>query len=195
MDSMGANKYSKGKIYKITDVGYNKCYIGSTTENLSKRMARHRDHYKMFKSQQGKYYSSFDIFDEFGMDNCKIELMENWTCGSKEELMKREGRHIQENECVNKRIAGRTRRDKHEQNKESVCKRNSEYYHQTRLERRKKQKEYYDKNKHIIYRKYQCDCGSECAIKTKRRHETSQKHQDWLKEQEPEKEPQTSTEL
>ena len=36
------NKYQNGKIYKITDIAYNKCYIGSTTEGLSLRMARHR---------------------------------------------------------------------------------------------------------------------------------------------------------
>ena len=42
------NKYQNGKIYKITDVGYNKCYIGSTTEGLSTRMARHRASFKQF---------------------------------------------------------------------------------------------------------------------------------------------------
>ena len=30
------NKYQNSKIYKIVDVGYNKCYIGSTVEELSK---------------------------------------------------------------------------------------------------------------------------------------------------------------
>ena len=42
------NKYQNGKIYKITDIGYNKCYIGSTTEGLSLRMACHRGSYKSF---------------------------------------------------------------------------------------------------------------------------------------------------
>ena len=44
------NKYQNGKIYKIVDVGYNKCYIGSTTETVSQRMARHRNCYKACKS-------------------------------------------------------------------------------------------------------------------------------------------------
>ena len=43
------NKYHNGKIYKVVDVGYNKCYIGSTTESLSQRMARHRSAYKNIK--------------------------------------------------------------------------------------------------------------------------------------------------
>ena len=42
------NKYQNAKIYKITDIAYNKCYIGSTTESLSLRMARHRSNFKKF---------------------------------------------------------------------------------------------------------------------------------------------------
>ena len=32
---MDSSKYQNGKIYKITDIGYSKCYIGSTCESLS----------------------------------------------------------------------------------------------------------------------------------------------------------------
>ena len=38
------NRYESGKIYNITNVGYNKYCIGSTCESLSKRMERHRKH-------------------------------------------------------------------------------------------------------------------------------------------------------
>ena len=40
------NKYHNGKIYEIVDVGYNKCYIGSTTESLSRRFSKHKHPYK-----------------------------------------------------------------------------------------------------------------------------------------------------
>ena len=52
---MDTNRYKHGKIYKITDVGYNKCYIGSTCESLSQRMTRHRSNYKIHqnKSMEG----------------------------------------------------------------------------------------------------------------------------------------------
>ena len=42
MVARGMNRYEKGKNYQIVDVGFNKCYIGSTCESLSKRMERHR---------------------------------------------------------------------------------------------------------------------------------------------------------
>ena len=54
------NKYQNGKIYKIVDVGYNKCYIGSTCEALSQRMARHRSNYKRYL--QGKHLAHTSSF-------------------------------------------------------------------------------------------------------------------------------------
>ena len=48
MVNIGMNRYENGKIYKLVDVGYNKCYIGSTCESLSKRMERHRKQYKEY---------------------------------------------------------------------------------------------------------------------------------------------------
>ena len=52
------------------------------------------------------------------MENCKIELVENYPCNSKEELTAREGFYIQSNECVNKLVAGRTQRERNEIYKE-----------------------------------------------------------------------------
>ena len=96
------------KIYQITDIAYNKCYIGSTTEELSQRMARHRTNYKSFLNGNKKFMSSFDLFSEYGVENCKIELVEYFKCDSLGELRKREGEHIKKTECVNKYVAGRT---------------------------------------------------------------------------------------
>ena len=103
MVNVGMNRYENGKIYKITDVGYNKCYIGSTCESLSKRMERHRKQYKEYiKGRMKKKTTAIDIFNEFGIENCTIELIENYPCQSKEELFKREGGHIKATECVNR---------------------------------------------------------------------------------------------
>ena len=56
---MTDNKYANGKIYKITDIGYNKCYIGSTIQPLCKRMLGHRQDYKLFKEQRCHLKTSF----------------------------------------------------------------------------------------------------------------------------------------
>ena len=114
---MGENKYEKGRIYKVVDIGYNKCYVGSTCEELSKRMARHRiDYIKWKNGNNRRYQTLFDMFDDFQVENCKIELIEYYPCISKEELLKREGYHIQNNTCINKRLEGRTNKEYKRQN-------------------------------------------------------------------------------
>ena len=75
----GMNRYEKGKIYKVVDIGYNKMYIGSTTESLSKRMERHRDKYKDYLKGKTDNTRVYWLFDEFGVQNCKIELIENYS--------------------------------------------------------------------------------------------------------------------
>jgi hypothetical protein len=102
------NKFQHAKIYKITDIGYNKCYIGSTTEGLSLRMARHRQQFKVFLKSGKGYTSSYDLFNEYGIENCKIELIEYYKCDTLQELRKQEGIYIKTTECVNKHVAGRT---------------------------------------------------------------------------------------
>jgi adenylate kinase family enzyme len=122
---MEINKYQKGKIYKITDTSYSKCYIGSTTESLAQRMARHRKIYGLERRQ----CSAALLFDEFGVENCKIELVEEFPCENREQLRKREGFHIQDTVCVNKNFAGRSRSEYCEANKDQINKNRREYYH------------------------------------------------------------------
>ena len=112
--------YRKGQIYKIVDTGLNICYIGSTVQPLCKRMAQHRIHFKKYLEDKYNYTSVFEIFEEYGVGNCKIELIEKYPCECKDELMAREGFFIKEMECVNKHIAGRSSKERYEDNKDEV---------------------------------------------------------------------------
>lgn len=104
--------YNNGKIYKIEclNEGCNDIYIGSTTKDyLSKRMVNHRSSYKRYKvDKTANSYSSFDIFDKYGVDNCIITLLELVNCNSKDELLARESYFIRTLVCVNKVIPDRT---------------------------------------------------------------------------------------
>ena len=107
-----SNKYLMGKIYKVVDIGYNKCYVGSTCAELSHRMSSHMNNYKQFiKGKIKDKVSIYDLFNEYGVEHCKIELLEYYPCDTGFELRLREGKHIKHNECVNKCIAGRTRKE------------------------------------------------------------------------------------
>ena len=183
---MSENKLKHGKIYKIVDVGYNKCYIGSTCESLSQRMARHRKDFRRWKNDKRNSYSLFDIFDEYGVENCKIELIEKCDVQDKEELRKQEGFHIKGNDCVNKMITGRTRRQRYEDNKEKEllqCK----LYRETHQDEIKQyhQKRYQEKKDILAEKakaKMTCCCGATIRKTGRIRHEKSQKHQDYLKQ-------------
>ena len=155
------NKYHNSKIYQITDIGYNKCYIGSTTEELSMRMARHRAIYKHFLKNGKKFMSSFDLFDEFGVENCKIELVEYFKCDTLQELRKREGEVIKTNECVNKYVAGITKKEYREDNRLKIKENDklhdaenkeqrAEYYKMNKGRVKEFYKEYYQNNKDKI---------------------------------------------
>ena len=156
------NKYQNGKIYKLTDIGYNKCYIGSTCEELSMRMARHRAKYKCFlKGSSNNHIRSYDLFNEYGVENCKIELVEYFKCDTLQELRKREGEHIKNTECINKNVAGRTIKEYREQNKDKfkeyyennidkINKQKKQYYEHNRDKINEKSNEYYENNKNKI---------------------------------------------
>ena len=141
------NKYSTAKIYKIVDNAYTECYIGSTIMALSSRMALHRRDYKQYKAGQAKYVSSYALFDLYGVDNCKIELIEDYPCESREHLAKREGYYIKREQCINKCVAGRTVKEWHEEHRED----RKEYYKNYRETNKEKKKSndkaYYEANR------------------------------------------------
>ena len=93
-------KYQKGKIYKISNVNVNNImnYYGSTTVELNRRFNQHISGYK----RKNDNFTVYKIFDVFGVENCKIELVELFPCNSKQELETRESFFIKNNQCVNK---------------------------------------------------------------------------------------------
>ena len=167
------NKYLNGKIYKITDNAYSKCYYGSTCAKLCQRMARHRSQYRGFKNGTDHKRCTFELFDEFGVENCKIELVKLFPCSSKIQLEAEEGHYQKSNECINKCIAGNFNAlGKNAYNKEYMKKRitdNPEYYKNYY----QANKEKYTNNKIIIH----CDiCDCEIVQRNLKRHYLSPKH-------------------
>ncbi len=155
------------KIYKIWSSKGDKIYIGSTIENyLCQRMGKHRASYKLYNKGKLRYYmSSFILFNEYGIDNCNIELIESKECNNKDEKNKLEGHYIRTLECVNKTIAGRTQKQYKEDNKDKI---------------KEKNKEYNENNKEKIKEKRQtkfiCECGSVICLGDKIKHLKTNKH-------------------
>ena len=178
------NKYENGKIYKIDSLDYSECYIGSTCESLSQRLARHRKDYRRWKAGKRDIVSVFNIFDKVGIDNCKIELIENCPVGNKEELSRKEGEHIRLNDCVNKIIAGRTRKERYEDNKEKELQQCKEYRDTHKEQIKQYHKEYREKNKEYLTKHTLCECGGTYVPHHRTRHFRTVRHQNYLKQEE-----------
>ena len=101
----------------VVDLAYTHKYIGSTTVGLSSRLAQHRRNYLNYKDGLYHFVSIYDLFDKYGLENCKIELVEEAPCETKEQLRKIEGQHIRNEECINKRIEGRTDKEYYQENR------------------------------------------------------------------------------
>ena len=97
-----------GRFYKIVVVGLNLCYIDSTCAKLSKRLGRHGADYEIYVGGKKHFTTVHKIFNEYGKENCKLDLVANYPCHSKQAILKREGFHIQSTEGVNRCVAGRT---------------------------------------------------------------------------------------
>eukprot|EP00438_Fugacium_kawagutii_P003275 Skav211050 [mRNA] locus=scaffold1351:49618:50124:- [translate_table: standard] len=163
-------------------------------------MSRHRSHYKGYINNTNKLkIKSFDLFDEFGVDNCKIVWIKNYPCNSKKELEAEEGRIQQETDCVNKRMEGRTKkewtRDNEERvkevkkrwekdNKEHVKKLKQMNYQKDKQRIDDKNKLWYENNKETVLQQRGqiclCNCRSTYTYGHKARHERSNKHQQYL---------------
>jgi hypothetical protein len=122
------NIYANGQIYAIRSHQTDLIYIGSTTQPLHKRFYEHNRSKKTVSSKEIMKY-----------EDAYIELIEDFPCNSKKELNRREGHHIRNTEnCVNKCVAGRTKKEWIVDN----LKKEASYH-----------KKFYDLNKDILNKK------------------------------------------
>jgi group I intron endonuclease len=139
---MSENKYQNGKIYKIWSLETDEIYVGSTCQPLHKRMHQHRS-----DSNQDKIYKLYQEMRRIGNQSFSIELIEDCPCNSKDELIKREGFWIRNlTATLNMKIAGRTKKEYNEENKEHISKYNKEYRKQNEDKVKEREKEYRKQN-------------------------------------------------
>lgn len=128
--------YKNSKIYKLWSPEGDDIYIGSTTQSLSRRKAKHKT----------DRCSSKILFEKY--TDVRIELLEECPCDNREQLVKKEGEYVRNNNCVNKHIAGRTNKEWH--------------------------KEYYENNKEQIKERkstpFVCECGKTFQLDYKAKH-------------------------
>jgi hypothetical protein len=127
--------YQKAKIYRIISPSKNLVYYGSTAQSISQRLAEHLCNYN-----KNKGFSSKIVLE---CEDYKIELVEEYPCNNRQQLLKKEGEYIKNNECCNKIVAGRTYNEYYQDNKEKK----HEYYEANKKKITDYHTEYNKKNK------------------------------------------------
>jgi len=74
-------RYKNGKIYMISYEDCKKPYIGSTIENLNRRLEKHINDFKSYCNKI-KLYKSCSSFDIVKNENCYIKLLEEYPCNN-----------------------------------------------------------------------------------------------------------------
>jgi hypothetical protein len=158
------NKYEKSKIYAIKSPQTNKYYIGSTYNSLSVRLSKHKNHYKSFLNKKYNFITSFEILK---YNDYYIELVADYPCLTKRELIKKEGEIIKENlsNLVNKKIDGLTRKES-----------NLKYRLNNRTKIQEINKRYRLKNILKLKEKIICPCGNDYTKCNKTNHLKTKKH-------------------
>ena len=164
--------YKEGKIHKITCNVTRLTYYGSTVNSLSRRMVQH---WSDFKKNRGNSCNSKLVLAAGNYDYC---LVEKFPCDDKSELHRRERFYIETNDCCNRQVPGRTRKEYRDVpvHKE----RRSEYRHEHKEKLLKQMKEYRAENKEENAAKaavkITCECGCKIAKGHIASHKKTQKH-------------------
>tara|TARA_R110000822_G_scaffold8902_8_gene35059 strand:+ start:542 stop:1003 length:462 start_codon:yes stop_codon:yes gene_type:complete len=126
------------KIYKIIDNTNGNIYIGKTENTLKQRLAVHKI---------DKNCSSTEIIKN---GDYRMELIEETQDKTRERYW------IENTQCINKQIPGRTDKEYYEDNKESILKQRKEYSKNNKDKIKKYQSEYRENNKDKTkeYKKY-----------------------------------------
>jgi hypothetical protein len=168
--------YKQGRIYRITCGDLT--YYGSTCQTVCVRLAGHRRYYKYWKNNKKNYTSSFQLFE---IGNPIITLVEDFPCERKEQLLARERFYIENNDCVNKCIPGRTKKEYNADNSEKICEHRKQYCAENSEKISEYKKQYYAENSEKISDKnkqtWTCECCNvTITLTSKSRHIKTKKH-------------------
>ena len=167
------NRFKNSKVYKITCNVTGLIYVGSTTQELHKRLQHHKACYKRYLDGKFHFLTSFKVLENNDYD---IHLINSYDFDNKIDLLSKENHYIKKLKCVNKNVAGRTQAEYRTDNKEKI----KEYYQDNKDDLKEKHKIYNQQNKIQISarKKTICVCSCGCSYKKcdKARHQRSNKH-------------------
>tara|TARA_R110000787_G_scaffold4948_1_gene18611 strand:+ start:681 stop:1292 length:612 start_codon:yes stop_codon:yes gene_type:complete len=138
-------EYQEGKIYKIfnLDMPEELPYFGSTIQTLGDRYSQHNNN----------IYNKTSSKKLFEYGRPKIVCVENFPCNSKKELEVRERYYIENFDCINQVIPGRTKKEYREVNKDKLQKQQKEWKDNNKEKKAEYDKIYREDNRKILCEK------------------------------------------
>jgi len=118
------------RYYKLfSEIDDEICYIGKTKREINKRFNEHKSDYK----QNNGFCYSKKVFEKYGIDNVKIETLEEIYFENKYDADKKEKEYIESfKNCCNFELPTQTKEDRskkyREKNKEKLKKYHKNYY-------------------------------------------------------------------
>lgn len=140
--------YQNGKIYILKSKIGNMRYYGSTVRTLKQRLNEHKTNKKRYENgKTTSYKTSYQILD---YDDYEISLVEDFSCSSKQELETRERWFIENNECVNKYIPTRSKKEYYKEHEKELKEKKKKYYDDHKQEINERNKKYYKEHEKEI---------------------------------------------
>ena len=166
------NRYENGRIYTIRSHMTDKYYIGSSCLPLHKRFYKHKRDYNKWLEDKKNYITSFEILK---YDDVYRELLEEFKCNNKMELLKREGELIRQyyNDIVNKNRPNRTIEEK----KETARKFEKNHKDERKKYREDNKERFKELHTSHNLKRYKCDiCDIEMLNNNKYNHVKTKNH-------------------
>ena len=149
-----------GRVYKIITTQGNECYIGSTFNTTRNRFTQHKSDYKKWKNNKSGFVKSYELFEKYGIENCRMILIKEYDVCDKKHLEIYETLWINKlksiNEIIPFSISKLSRKKYYKDNKEKILIKSKQYREEHKEELSLYFKNYREENKEKI-KKYQKD--------------------------------------
>ena len=136
-----------GIIYRIVCNETGEVYYGSSKHSLNQRMSQHKNGCKRWKEGKTAYLTSYQIIHR---GNYSYSLIETVECEDKKQLEAVERKYIDNNECINKNIPGRTMKEWYDENQDTIIEQRKTNYSKNKVQVKEHMKEYRHINRDVI---------------------------------------------
>lgn len=166
-----------GRVYSLRSPNTNDIYIGSTFNPLYKRLGGHKIDFGLYQKKKGDYITSYKIIEK---GEPYIELIEQYENLTKEQLNRHEGEFIRAMDCVNKCVAGRTKKEYRDDKKEMIELKDKEYRDNHKNDKKEYDAKFRKKKEDEIKKKIKCECSGTYQNKNKNKHFKTKQHCDYI---------------